>query len=72
MSSTPQDDGGGNPYLVGVLVLVPMGAVVTAMAYFFTSVLLAFVVGAGFFGAAVALVGYAVLHRRETAEPGTG
>lgn len=58
--SSPDQDGAVNPYLVGVLVLGPIGAAVTAMAYFFTGPFLTLIVGAAFFGAVAAMTAYAV------------
>jgi len=57
-----------NPYLVAVLVLLPAGGVVTATAYLLASQFAAFVLGAGFLGALVSVLGYG-LRERLTAEP---
>lgn len=61
--STETEGGAVNPYVVGVLVLGPIGLAVTAMAYVFTGPFLTLVVGAAFFGAVTAMAAYAVRER---------
>lgn len=68
MSSESEGDA-VNPYVVGVLVLGPIGLAVTAMAYLFTGPYLTLVVGAAFFGAVTAMAAYAVRDHRDA---GTG
>jgi len=67
MSESPRGEA-ANPYLVAVLVLLPAGGVVTALAYLLASELAAFVLGAGFLGALVSMLGYG-LRERLAGEP---